>query len=78
MDGGLTLYCDGIVFSILDQDATLYLKARAEFADEMTAAGSLQFGTESGKTMCYRTLPDAAIDDTDAALDWEKRALCAL
>lgn len=78
MMGGLTLYCDGVVFSILDQDATLYLKARGDFADEMATAGSLQFGAESGKTMCYWTLPDNAIDDTDAALDWAKRALCAL
>ena len=78
MMGGLTLYCDGVVFSILDQDATLYLKAKGGFADEIAAAGSLQFGAGSGKTMCYWTLPDAAIDDTDAALDWAKRALLAL
>ncbi|MCF6316618.1 MAG: TfoX/Sxy family protein [Marinosulfonomonas sp.] len=65
--GGLTLYCDGVVFSILDQDATLYLKARGHFADEMTAAGSHQFGAETGKTGALRaiirkiTLPVAAV-----------------
>ena len=78
MMGGLTIYCDGVVFSILDQDATLYLKARGELADELAAEGSPQFGAETGKTMCYWTLPDDAIDDTDAALDWAKRALLAL
>lgn len=78
MMGGLSIYCDGVIFSILDQDATLYLKARDGFAQEMAAAGSLQFGAESGKTMCYWTLPDEAVDDSDAALGWAKRTLIAL
>jgi len=78
MMGGLSIYCDGVIFSILDQSATLYLKARGGFADELATAGSRQFGAESGKTMCYWTLPDAAIDDADMVLDWAKRALSAL
>ena len=78
MMGGLSIYCDGVIFSILDASATLYLKARDDFADELAAAGSIQFGSETGKTMCYWTLPDAAIDDTDMVLDWAKRALRAL
>lgn len=78
MMGGLSIYCDGVIFSILDQDATLYLKARGGFADQMAAAGAIQFGAQSGKTMCYWTLPEQALDDTDTALDWAKRALSAL
>lgn len=78
MMGGLSIYCDGVIFSILDKSATLYLKAKDGFADEMGAAGAIQFGSETGKTMCYWTVPDAAIDDPDMVLDWAKRALRAL
>lgn len=78
MMGGLSIYCDGVIFSILDRSATLYLKAKDGFADELAAAGSIQFGAESGKTMCYWTVPDDAIDDPDMALDWAKRAISAL
>lgn len=78
MMGGLSIYCDGVIFSILDKSATLYLKARDDFAGEMAAAGSNQFGAETGKTMCYWTLPDAAIDDPDLVLDWARRAINAL
>lgn len=78
MMGGLSIYCDGVIFSILDQSATLYLKARDDFAAQMAAAGSHQFGAESGKTMCYWTVPDDALDDPDLILDWAKRALNAL
>lgn len=78
MMGGLSVYCDGVVFSKLDASATLYLKAKDGFADEMAAAGAIQFGAETGKTMCYWTLPDAAIDDPDMVLDWAKRAINAL
>ena len=78
MMGGLSIYCDGVIFSILDAEATLYLKARGDFAAEMAASGSVQFGAESGKTMCYWAMPVDALDDTDAALDWAKLALKAL
>lgn len=78
MMGGLSIYCDGVIFSILDSAATLYLKAKGDFADEMAAAGAIQFGAETGKTMCYWTVPDEAIDDPDMVLDWAKRALRGL
>lgn len=78
MMGGLSIYCDGVIFAILDKSGTLYLKARDDFADQMAAAGAVQFGAESGKTMCYWTVPDEAIDDPDLLLEWAKRALNAL
>lgn len=78
MMGGLSIYCDGVIFSILDKSGTLYLKARDSFADQMAAAGAVQFGAETGKTMCYWTVPDAAIDEADVLLEWAKRALNAL
>ncbi len=82
MMGGLTLYCDGQVFAILDQNATPYLKAKGAFAKEMEAAGSEIFSMtdKDGKTssMGYWTLPSDAVDDPDLACDWARRALAAL
>lgn len=78
MMGGLTLYCDGQVFAILDSDATPYLKAKGAMAAQMAAVGARQFGVESGKMMGYWTLPDAALDDPETACDWARQALAAL
>ncbi|MBV1903310.1 MAG: TfoX/Sxy family protein [Marinosulfonomonas sp.] len=75
MMGGLTIYCDGQVFSILDSASTLYLKAKGAFAANMAAAGAVQFGADSGKVMGYWTMPEAALDDDELARDWAVRAL---
>ena len=75
MMGGLTIYCDGQVFSILDSANTLYLKAKGAFAANMAAGGAVQFGADSGKVMGYWTMPEAALDDDELARDWAVRAL---
>ncbi len=77
MMGGATFYCEGQVFAILSSTGEVYLKAKGGFADELAAEGSRIFGMD-GKTMGYWTLPDAALDDPDAASDWGRRALAAL
>lgn len=77
MMGGLCLYADGQIFAILDREGTAYLKAKNGFAGELEAEGARQFGAESGRTMGYWTLPDAALDDDDLACDWARRALAA-
>lgn len=78
MMGGLTLYCDGQVFAILDRHATPYLKAKGAMATDLAAAGAQQFGADGGNIMGYWTLPDAALDDPDIACDWARKALNAL
>ena len=78
MMGGLSIYCDGQIFAILDSELTLYLKAKDTMAQTMAAAGSRQFGAEPGKKMGYWTLPDMAMDDPETACDWARRALVAL
>ncbi|MFT5160036.1 MAG: DNA transformation protein [Paracoccaceae bacterium] len=79
MMGGLTLYHQGQVFAILSSDGLIFLKAKADFADEMAAAGSRIFAmiNKNGKTssMGYWTLPDAAMDEPDLACNWARRAL---
>ena len=80
MMGGATYYCDGNIFAITSADGTIYLKADGAFADKLAAEGSEIFSFTRKKdgavgTMGYWTLPDAALDDADAACDWARQAL---
>jgi DNA transformation protein len=78
MMGGLSIYFEGQIFSILDSQGTIYLKAKGDFAEQMANEGARQFGEGSGRTMGYRTMPGAALDDPDAISDWARRALSHL
>ncbi|MGR3660693.1 MAG: TfoX/Sxy family protein [Paracoccaceae bacterium] len=78
MMGGLSIYFESTIFAILDDEGTLYLKARDRFAEEMAAAGARQFGDEKGNTMCYWTMPEDALDDAEAISGWARRALSHL
>lgn len=78
MMGGLSIYFEGQIFSILDSQGTLYLKAKGDFAMQMANAGARQFSSVSGRTMGYWTMPDVALDDPDAVSDWARRALSYL
>ena len=78
MMGGLCLYSDGQIFAILDSEGTVFLKAKGEFATGLAAEGSRQFDDQSGGKMGYWTLPEAALDDPEAASDWARQALSHL
>ena len=78
MMGGLSVYCDGQIFSILDSSGSVFLKAKGEFAEKLAGTASRQFGAESGRTMGYWTLPDDGLDDPEAASDWARQALANL
>ena len=81
MMGGLTLYCDGQVFALITGDERIYLKAAGRLAEALAAEGAEQFAytRRDGVTarMGYWSLPDAALDDPEAACDWARRALAA-
>lgn len=69
MMGGATLYCDGMAYAIVSDDA-LWFKADAASDAEWDAAGANRF-TYSRKdgsvaTMNYRRAPDDCYDDPDA------------
>jgi len=78
MMGGLSIYCDGRIFAMLDRQAIPYLKASGAFAARLASAGARQFGAGSSQTMNYWTLPQDALDDMAAACDWGRQALAAL
>lgn len=79
MMGGLMIYQDGQVFSLVTSDGTIFLKAKGGYADQLADEGAQKFEWQNkdGKvsTMGYWTLPEAALDDPDLACDWARKAL---
>lgn len=75
MMGGLSIYHDGQIFSVVNGDGTIFLKAIGEFAQILQAAGSRQFAGGPGRVMGYWTMPDDGLNDAAAASDWARRAL---
>ena len=79
MMGGLSAYADGRIFDAAGREGALYLRAKGSLAKELTAMGGKPFvvrrpdGTEG--RMGYVTLPEAALDDPEAACDLARRAL---
>ena len=74
MMGGATLYCDGVVFAIVADDAR-WFKADKVSDAEWDAAGAPRFTYEMGEgrtgSMNYRRAPD----DADALRRWAELAL---
>ena len=79
MFGGLSIYCDGVIFAIIGPEDKLFVKAKDDLADELAALGSTQFAFEmkDGKVsrMGYWTLPENALDDPELACDWARKSL---
>ena len=82
MMGGLCLYSDGTIFSIVHGDGSIWLKGGGEFGAVLEAAGSHRwtYQRDGGKVsaMPYWSLPDAALDDPELTCDWARRALAHL
>lgn len=70
MFGGMCLYQRGVVFALVSSEGRIYLKVRGALADELRDQGSEQF-----HNMPYWSLPEAALEDTEKALDFARRAL---
>ena len=80
MMGGATLYADGAIFAILDQDGTIYLRSKGALAQTLRGEGGRGFEwtrPSDGKvtTMGYVSLPEAALDDPALACEWAAEAL---
>ncbi len=78
MFGGAGVYLGEAMFALAVDD-TLYMKADDELARAYAAAGSEPFShaTRDGtRTLAgFMRLPDAALDDPEAALAWARRSL---
>jgi DNA transformation protein len=75
MMGGAVLYCDGIVFALVD-GGDLYFKSDAanEAAFEAEGLGKFEFTGKDGTiaTMNYRRAPLDVYDDPDAMRQWAR------
>lgn len=82
MMGGLCLYRDGVIFAILHGDGSIWLKGKDDMAARMEAEGWTHwtYTRDGGKetAMPYWLLPDAALDDPEAACDLARDALACL
>lgn len=82
MFGGLGIYAEGRIFALLMGDGTLKLKGMGDMPAAYAADGWLHwtYTRDSGvsASMPYWTMPEALLDDPDAACDWARRALAAL
>ena len=71
MFGGAGIYCDGLIFGLLDDDV-LYLKADAEsiplFQAEGMAAFSYDTTTGTKAIMSYWRMPERLFDDPEELL----------
>lgn len=73
MFGGICLYVDGDVFALMSSDAQLYLKVKGDVADQLAQDGATRF-----HNMPYWSLPEAALDDPDAACTLARRTRATL
>ncbi len=82
MMGGLSIYCDGTIFSIVNSDGSIWLKGAGEFQKTLEDEGleRWSYTKDTGKTvsMPYWSLPGEALDDPQLACDWARRALAHL
>lgn len=78
MMGAAVLYCDGIVFAVMD-DGELWLKSDAETDAAWDAEGCERFAIAlkdgSVEHVNYRRAPDAVYDEPEAMQRWASLAL---
>lgn len=79
MFGGASVYADGVMFALVDDDA-LYLKADDATKARYEAEGLLPF-TYEGKTkpvaMSYWRAPERLYDDAEEMAEWAREAIAA-
>lgn len=78
MFGGAGVYCDDVMFALID-DEIIFLKTDEALKAEMKAQGSVMwiYTRKDGawEESSYYSLPEAAMDDPDEACAWGRRAV---
>ena len=81
MFGGAGVYIDELMFALLDQDETIYLRADVETRAAFEIAGSqpFRYPLKTGEEMelGYWRIPEEALESPDAAAEWGRLALGA-
>jgi DNA transformation protein and related proteins len=77
MMGGRTLYADGVIFGLIDDDQ-LYFKVNEKTRGRFESAGSHAFAPfkdQPKRTMNYWSAPEECLDDREALLAWARLGL---
>lgn len=69
MFGGVGVFCDGTMFTIIDKQGTVFLRSDETTDSIFEAAGSHKHG------MPYWLVPEDVMADPDELLSWAKRAV---
>ena len=79
MFGGLSIYCDGVIFAIVMADGRVLLKGQGAMQDRFEAMGLDRWDyvrkDGSPTNMPYWYLPDSALDDAQEATELARAAL---
>lgn len=79
MMGGLCLYSEGTIFSLLYSDGQIYLKGAGDYISVLEGLNCTRwtYTRKDGKetAMPYWTLPEAALDDPEHACELAREAL---
>ncbi|WP_435205420.1 TfoX/Sxy family protein [Tateyamaria sp. 1078] len=79
MFGGLSIYCDGVIFAIVMADGRVLLKGQGAMQDQFEAMGFDRWDyvrkDGSPTNMPYWYLPESALDDAEEATALARAAL---
>ena len=78
MFGGGGVYCDGVIFGLVVDGETLFLKADATTKAAFEAEGCGPFvydGKGKPMTMTYWRMPERLLDEPDEMVEWARIAL---
>lgn len=70
MFGGHGVFCEGVMFALIDSGGTMHLRA-----DESTQARFAEAGSTKHGRMPYWSVPASVLDSEDEMLNWAKQSL---
>jgi DNA transformation protein len=77
MMGAATLYLDGIIFAVADEELWFKSDAESDAVWDEAGCGRFTFTSKDGRVeeMNYRRAPDAVYDDADELQRWARLAV---
>jgi DNA transformation protein len=70
MFGGYGVFCEGVMFALVDSSGTPHLRTDADSTGRFEAAGS-----EKHSRMPYWSIPEPVFEDSDDLTEWATTAL---
>lgn len=78
MFGGAGVYCDGVMFALVVDEESLYLKSDSSTRADFEAEGCGPFvydGKGKPITMSYWRMPERLLDEPEEMVEWAGKAL---